>query len=86
MAKTFPCDKCGICCEVLIKLDEYHDLDDGTGHCKHFDQATHLCKIYDHRPEKCNVVAFYRHYQNAMTFEEYIAQNIQGCKLMKEGF
>lgn len=50
MADSFPCDCCGICCETLIRLDVYNDLDDGTGHCRYYDRISHLCTIYEHRP------------------------------------
>ena len=59
MADSFPCDCCGICCETLIRLDVYNDLDDGTGHCRYYDRISHLCTIYEHRPEKCNVMALH---------------------------
>ena len=85
MAKLFPCDRCGICCETLIHLDEYKDLDDGTGHCRYYDRSSHLCTIYEHRPEKCNVLASYRYYQDQLSLEEYISLNVRGCQLLKEG-
>ena len=85
MAKLFPCDRCGICCETLIHLDEYTDLDDGTGHCRYYDRSSHLCTIYEHWPEKCNVLASYRYYQDQLSLEEYISLNVRGCQLLKEG-
>ena len=85
MAELFPCDRCGLCCETLIHLDEYKDLDDGTGHCRYYDRSSHLCTIYEHRPEKCNVLASYRNYQDQLSLHEYISLNVRGCQLLKEG-
>ena len=85
MADSFPCDCCGICCETLIRLDVYNDLDDGTGHCRYYDRISHLCTIYEHRPEKCNVMASYKYYKDQISLEDYIAINVQGCNLIKEG-
>ena len=39
----------------LDKSDLYSDLNRGDGICKYFDEQTHLCSIYDERPEKCNI-------------------------------
>ena len=50
----FHCDCCGLCCMNLDKSDLYSDLNRGDGICKYFDEQTHLCSIYDSRPEKCN--------------------------------
>lgn len=48
----FHCDCCGLCCMNLDKSDLYSDLNRGDGICKYFDEQTHLCSIYDERPEK----------------------------------
>ena len=80
----FPCNRCGLCCELLIRLPEYRDLDDGTGKCRYYDNQHKLCQIYDHRPVKCNVEASYELFQDTLTWEEYLNLNLEGCRNLKE--
>lgn len=84
--KEFPCDRCGLCCQHLSGIELYKDLDDGSGVCIHFDRQTKLCKIYDHRPQKCNINAGYVWFQNQMTYEEYRQLNIKACQKLKEEY
>lgn len=83
---TFPCDKCGLCCEHLSSVPLYADLDRGDGVCKYFDAKTRLCTIYSHRPKKCNVAAGYQWFQDQMDYETYLSINEQACKKLKEMF
>lgn len=83
MSNLFPCAKCGKCCENLDKSDLYRDLDDGTGKCMHYDKETSLCKIYEHRPEKCNVLVSYKYFKDKYSFEEYLQMNIESCRKLK---
>jgi uncharacterized protein len=63
----------------------YADLDRGDGVCIHFDEATRLCKIYPHRPLKCNVNAMYHAYfYQFMNINSYHQQNYGICKKLKE--
>ena len=82
---VFQCKKCGLCCQSLSRLEGYEDLDDGTGVCVHFDRANKLCRIYEHRPLKCNVEKSYQLYQHLMSYEEYVQANTEGCKILKGG-
>lgn len=84
--RPFPCDRCGLCCEHLSGIELYQDLDDGTGVCMYFDKKSRLCKIYDRRPEKCNINLGYELFQKQMTYEEYYQANIQGCQKLKEEY
>lgn len=85
-AFSFPCDCCGLCCQHLDADPLYRDLDRGDGVCHHYDSRTHLCKIYDHRPQKCNVAAAYNWFRGQMTYEEYIQTNIKACQKLKEEY
>ena len=80
---VFQCSKCGLCCQSLKRSELYKDLDDGTGICIYFDKLTNLCKIYDHRPEKCNVEAMYKYFCNVMNYEEYIKANMDNCAQLR---
>ena len=80
----FNCKKCGQCCSNLDKSPLYSDLDRGDGVCIHYDENTHLCKIYEERPLKCNVDKMYEAvFNKIMTKEEYYKQNYVACKSLK---
>ncbi len=55
MSTAFPCTRCGLCCRHLLG----GTLDRGDGVCRHLDEASDLCGIYEERPEICNVDLFY---------------------------
>ena len=68
----------------LDKSDLYSDLNRGDGICKYFDEQTHLCSIYDDRPEKCNIDKAYEWlFKGVVTKEEYYKQNYLACKELK---
>lgn len=80
----FPCDRCGACCQSVGASEAYRDLDRGDGTCRYYDDATHLCRIYAHRPLRCNVDAFYDAFlSDKMTYEAYVAQNRAACAMMR---
>ena len=81
----FICDRCGLCCQNLNLNPLYDDLNDGSGTCKHYDRSTKLCKIYDDRPDKCNVEVMSKVFSCFLTYEEYLEMNIEACKKLKEG-
>lgn len=53
--ETFPCSQCGTCCRSLKNNLLLETLDRGDGICRYLDDATSHCRIYDKRPEYCNV-------------------------------
>ncbi len=80
----FPCDRCGACCQSVGRSEAYHDLDRGDGTCRHYDDATHLCRIYDHRPLRCNVDGFYETFlADKMPYEEYVEKNREACRALR---
>lgn len=83
--EKFPCDCCGRCCEHLDLSPLYADLDDGTGVCIHYDRRTHLCKIYERRPLKCNIEAMYRFFADKVSWPDYLAENRKACLKLKSG-
>lgn len=82
----FKCDCCGFCCMNLNMSDLYSDLNRGDGMCKYFDEASKLCSIYEHRPDKCNVDKMYDIlYKSEMSKEQYYELNYNVCELLKKG-
>ena len=83
----FYCDRCGCCCRTVSKSEIYRPLDRGDGVCMYFDDATNLCKIYEHRPLLCRVDEAYSvYFVEMMSKEEYHKLNYQACKLLKQRF
>jgi uncharacterized protein len=82
---SFPCSSCGACCRSLNGSNEYKDLDRGDGTCKHFDETTCLCTIYEERPAKCRIDHFY--YQSLSGLyrkEDYYNMNIDACNKLQQ--
>ena len=83
----FECDKCGLCCINLSKSSIYADLDRGDGICINYDEKTHLCKIYQERPLKCNIDVMYeKYFKETMNKEEYYNMNHKSCDLLKSNY
>ena len=83
----FYCDKCGYCCRSLSGVSVFQKLDRGDGVCKHFDEATNLCTIYEQRPLLCRVDESYTAYfQSLFSEEEYEKLNYAACQALKEEF
>lgn len=84
---SFYCDKCGLCCSHLELFGEpYEELNRGDGICIYFDEQNRLCKIYNNRPDICNVEKGYLKFFSYMDRQEYIRKSIEGCKKLKIAF
>lgn len=82
---TFPCTQCGACCRHvnLSELTAY--LNRGDGICHHYDSDTHLCKIYENRPEICRVEDYYHtHLKEQYTWDKFVELNLIACKQLNE--
>lgn len=80
----FPCDKCGECCRNVYKVQQLKHLALPNGICKHLDQDTNLCKIYQQRPLHCNIDAYYDIFvKGTMSIEDFYAMNLKCCKELK---
>lgn len=81
----FPCDACGQCCRRVNLSQQTAFLDRGDGTCKHFDEHTRLCQIYDDRPLVCQVEAYYKkHLSNTYTWGKFIEINVAVCNELKK--
>ncbi|NAR49377.1 YkgJ family cysteine cluster protein [Acinetobacter haemolyticus] len=82
---TFPCVQCGACCRHvdLSGLTAY--LDRGDGVCRHYDQDSHLCTIYDTRPDICRVDTYYeKNFKEILPWTEFVDLNLIACKQLSE--
>ena len=53
---NYPCKACGACCRNVGTLPT---LDRGDGVCRHYDESTRLCSVYDDRPLVCRIDRYY---------------------------
>ena len=80
----YECDCCGLCCMNVGDSPLYYDLDRGDGICLFFDCKSHLCSIYDERPDRCNIDKTYElYFRNIMSKEQYYQFNYDACKKLK---
>lgn len=80
----FPCDSCGKCCSNVHLSELTQELDRGDGICRHFDDSSLLCRIYDIRPDICRVELQYRNnYAHIYNWNEFVDLNLQVCKSLK---
>lgn len=78
--KPFPCDACGLCCRRVNESVETAFLDRSDGVCRHFDELTHLCTIYDDRPLVCRVEDYYQAYlSSAVSWDAFVDINVGIC-------
>lgn len=82
----FPCNQCGLCCQHVHLASETRFLDRGDGTCRHFEETSRRCEIYDKRPDICRVDHQYTtHYAQQYTWDEFVAVNVQACELLQMG-
>ena len=59
-------------------------LDKGNGTCRHLDEKTSLCLIYEDRPEVCRVDLQYDlNYQHEMSWSKFCELNQQCCFVLQ---
>ncbi|QUN06911.1 YkgJ family cysteine cluster protein [Shewanella yunxiaonensis] len=83
----FPCFKCGRCCQLVSTAQETKVLDRGDGACRHYDDETKLCLIYENRPDICRVdKQFSLNYAKEYDWETFVDINIKACEyIQREG-
>jgi Fe-S-cluster containining protein len=83
---SFKCDCCGLCCRSLKKVPALRNFDRGDGVCINLGDDN-LCRIYNDRPEICNVELMYeRVFSNYCSKEDFFRMNEKQCKKIKEEF
>lgn len=85
MIAAFPCTGCGLCCQKVNMAEQTKSLDRGDGICRHYQQDSHQCSIYDTRPDICRVdVQFKNNYSSIMPWEEFVNINIDACRFLQK--
>lgn len=81
--KKFNCDCCGLCCRHINRSNLLKNFDRGDGVCKYLGE-NNLCKIYENRPDICNVeVGYKKYFADMYTEEEFLKLNYEACKKLK---
>lgn len=81
----FPCNRCGACCRNVHLAEATHFLDRGDGCCKHYDDTSQLCSIYQERPSICRIdEQFEVNYKLSMTWEIFVELNLAACAKLNE--
>lgn len=79
----FPCTSCGACCKYLHLAEELKEFDRGDGVCIHLYEATNHCKIYETRPDICNIQTQYRLDYSDTPWSEFVIENLQVCEALQ---
>lgn len=83
--KNFPCTQCGVCCQHVNFSELTAYLDRGDGVCHYYDASTHLCNIYEQRPDVCRVDIYYeKHFKSQFTWDKFVELNLIACKQLSE--
>jgi hypothetical protein len=76
----FLCSGCGICCQHLDKNSIYASFHDGNGICRHYDEISQRCLIYDTRPLLCRIDDIYPVlFADKLSLEEYYRLVKKSC-------
>jgi uncharacterized protein len=80
---SFPCTKCGLCCQNLDKVPQLKEYDLGNGVCVNFDSELG-CNIYEDRPIFCRVDEGYDLYKEYfLSKSDYYQANAQACNKLQ---
>lgn len=77
----FPCNACGECCRRVNLSEQTVFLDRGDGICRHFDEQSRLCTIYETRPLVCRVEDYYvAHLSQVIEWHDFVQANLSICQ------
>jgi Fe-S-cluster containining protein len=80
-AIKFPCTACGKCCRKVGFSPQTQFLDRGDSVCRHFNEKTNLCNIYEDRPIVCRIEDYYTTYLSSQIgWIDFIEINQEICK------
>ena len=83
---SFPCSMCGLCCQNIGHIESFKEYDRGDGICKYFDFDNNGCKIYENRPDICNIDRMYSKYfyKEYKTLSDFYIANANSCNFLQE--
>ncbi len=60
-------------------------LDRGDGICHHFNMESHLCSIYEKRPDICRVdLQYEKFYSEIYTWDKFVELNLAICNILPD--
>ncbi len=82
---AFPCTICGVCCKNISHIEPLKKYNLGNGVCKYLDLTNNFCKIYENRPDICDVdkmfdIEYYKQYSK----KEFYNINATICNKIQE--
>lgn len=81
---SFPCTRCGLCCQNIEALPELLAFNRGDGVCVHFD-VEKGCLVYSNRPLVCRIDEGYERYAaDKMSKHRYLAMNADVCNRLQD--
>lgn len=81
---TFPCTKCGLCCQNIGQVSELKKWDKGNGCCKHFDKVKG-CNIYLERPLVCRIDEGYQMFKSQFpSVQAFYQANAKICNDLQQ--
>lgn len=81
---SFPCTRCGLCCQNIDKVEQLSSYHNGNGICFYYDSEIG-CKIYENRPDACRIDdAYSKYFSELISFEDYYQKNAEICNQLQE--
>ncbi len=81
---SFPCTRCGLCCQHIDQVAQLQAYDRGNGTCIHYRTGIG-CAVYDQRPVVCRIDDGYQVFaSDHMSRTEYYGCNAQVCNQLQE--
>lgn len=81
---SFPCTRCGLCCQNIGSLPELVAFNRGDGVCMNYD-VDNGCLVYSNRPLVCRIDDGYERYAaDKMTKDRYLAMNAEVCNKLQD--
>lgn len=82
--ERFICEKCAACCRQIGKTFWGKALALPNGVCRHLDENSNLCTIYEHRPLFCNIDAYYELFlKETMDRKFFYKMNKEACQKLQ---
>ena len=81
---SFPCTACGQCCKNVHLSEQTNYLNRGDGTCRHFDDESLLCNIYEQRPLICRIEEYHEKYLSHLyEWDGFVKMNLEVCEQLK---
>ena len=80
---TFPCTRCGLCCQHIQHVPQLNEFHSGDGVCRHYINGEG-CSIYEQRPMVCRIDEGYQQFfSEQFTLTEFYQKNAEVCNQLQ---